>query len=72
MSDRLNCTTHQSPAMQQMCKELAPFIQSTAPILFWGETGSGMSFYAKALHSASRAGKFVTIPCFSLDETSFN
>ncbi len=70
MADILDSTTYKSAAMQQMCKDLAPFIHSVAPIFFWGETGSGMGFYARVLHDKSRTGKFLTIPCFSLDETT--
>lgn len=68
MTQILDYTAYKSPAMQQMCKELAPFTDSAAPLLFWGETGSGMGFYARALHQASLTGKLITIPCFSLDE----
>jgi DNA-binding NtrC family response regulator len=68
MAGILDSTTYNSAAMQQLCRDLGPFVHSAAPIFFWGETGTGMGFFAKALHNASRTGKFLTIPCFSLDE----
>jgi len=71
MADILDSTTYKSASMQQMCRDLVSFVHSTAPIFFWGETGSGMGFYARAIHNASaRIGKFLTIPCFSLDENT--
>lgn len=69
MSNLLDQVTYNSAAMQHVRKELVPFIDSAASILFWGETGSGMGFYAKAIHQASsRKGNFLKIPGFSLDE----
>ena len=68
MENLLEKMIHHSEAMQQVHREIGPFIESAAPILFWGETGSGMEFYAKAIHEASgRTGKFLTIPGFALD-----
>jgi DNA-binding NtrC family response regulator len=65
----LDKVVYQSAVMQQIRKELAPVIESVTPILFWGEPGSGMGFYAKAVHEASaRPGKFLKISGFSLDE----
>ena len=58
-----------SETMQAVHKEIIPYIESAATMLFWGETGSGMGFLARAIHEASgRPGKFLTIPGFSLDE----
>jgi len=58
-----------SEAMQAVHKDIVPYIESAATVLFWGETGSGMGFLARAIHAASgRPGKFLTIPAFSLDE----
>ena len=69
MDNLLDKVIYNSEAMQQVRKELIPFIDSAVSILFWGETGSGMGFYAKAIHEASqRKGKFLIIPGFSLDE----
>ena len=63
-----NMVSH-SDAMQAVCKELGPLIQSATSLLLCGETGSGMGFIAKMLHEASeRAGKFLLIPGFALDE----
>lgn len=69
MADLLNKIVYNSAAIQDVRKELVPCIDSAASILFWGETGSGMGFYAKAIHEASlRKGNFLKIPGFSLDE----
>ncbi len=58
-----------SETMQAVYKDIVPYIESAATVLFWGETGSGMGFLAKAIHEASgRPGKFLTIPGFSLDD----
>lgn len=69
MTNLLDKVIYKSEAMQQMHKEMGPFIDSSASILFWGETGSGMGFYARAIHEASgRTGQFLRIPSFSLDD----
>jgi len=71
MENLLEKMIYKSEAMQQVHSEVGPFIESAAPILLWGETGSGMGFYAKAIHEASgRTGKFLTIPGFALDADS--
>jgi DNA-binding NtrC family response regulator len=69
MASLLDRVGSNSEAMQQVRKQIEPFIDSTAPILFWGETKSGMGFYARTIHKISqRTGKFLLIPGFSLDE----
>lgn len=71
MANLLEKVIYQSEGMQQLEQELAAFIDAPAPLLFWGEAGSGMGFYARAIHEASgRTGKFVKISGFSLDEDS--
>lgn len=71
MANLLEQVVYQSKAMQQVRAEVGPYIESATPILFWGETGSGMGFYAKAIHEVSgRTGKFIQIPGFSLDKDS--
>lgn len=70
MANLLEQNAYSSSAIQQMHKELAPFINSAAPLFFWGETGTGMGYYARLIHEASRNGKLLTIPCFSLDDDS--
>lgn len=57
-----------STVMQQVCKKLDPLVHSAVPLIFWGATGSGAAFYARAIHEASREGKFLKIPCISLGE----
>ena len=69
MGNLLEQIVYHSEAMQQVRRELGPYIESATPILFWGETGSGMGFYAKAIHETSaREGEFIQIPGFSLDK----
>ena len=69
MGKLLDQVIYHSEGMQQVRKEIGPYIESAASLLFWGETGSGMGFLAQAIHEASgRSGKFVQIPSFSLDE----
>lgn len=66
LSDRvITC----SPIMQDIRHTIEPVVDSASPLLFWGETKSGMSYYARAIHEASpRSGKFLVIPAFSIDE----
>ena len=70
MANLLEKVIYHSESMQQVQRELKSFIDSTAPLLFWGETGSGMGFYARAIHeeASARTGKFLRISGFSLDE----
>jgi len=69
MATLLDRVIFNSEAMQQVQKDLEPFIDSAAPLLFCGETKSGMGFYAQALHEISqRTGKFLVISAFALDE----
>jgi len=67
----LDKVVYNSAVMRQVRKELHPFIESesASPVFFWGETGCGMGFYAKAIHEASqRSGKFLKILGGLLDE----
>lgn len=69
MTNLVDKVTYDSAAMKQVYKDLLPFVQSASPIFFWGETGSGMGFYARAVHEASRKeGNLLRKPCFELDE----
>lgn len=69
MDNLMEKIRYQSESMQHIRKELAPVIESATPILFWGEAGSGMGFYAAAIHEGSgRAGKFLRLPGFSIDD----
>jgi DNA-binding NtrC family response regulator len=69
MADLLDKVIYNSEVMQHLRKDLGPFIDSATSILFWGETKSGMGFFARAIHEHSqRSGKFLVIPGFSLDE----
>ena len=58
-----------SEAMQKVQHEVGPFVDAGTPLLFWGETKSGMGYYARSIHEACpRTGKFVVIPGFSIDD----
>ncbi len=71
MATLLEQVIYKSACMQQLRNEMGPFIESPVSILFWGETGSGMGFLAKAIHEASgRTGTFLKIPGFSLEADS--
>jgi DNA-binding NtrC family response regulator len=60
----------QSPAMLKFKGELKTVAPTMSPLLFWGEPGSGMTFYAKAVHATTQTGKFIPISCFSLEPAS--
>ncbi len=69
MEKILNNVMFESEAMQQILREIGPYIESAASILLYGETGSGMGFLAQAIHHASgRPGKFLAIPGFALEK----
>ena len=70
MGELLQKVVYKSDAMQQLRKETAPFIRTGAPILFWGEEGSGMGNYVRAIHEDSRQGKLLRKPCFEIHDES--
>jgi len=70
MASRLDKVIYKSGVMQQVRKEVEPCVKTASPILFWGESGSGMGFYAGAIHEVSRDGKLLREPCFNLDENT--
>ncbi len=58
-----------SAVMQNIQHDVESLVDSASPLLFWGETKSGMGYYARAIHEASaRTGKFLVIPAFSIDD----
>ena len=63
----LEQVTYNSSAMQDVRKEVDPLVHSAVPILFWGETGSGAAFYARAINAESREGAFLRFSLMSLD-----
>ena len=54
-----------SPAMARLRAQIAKVAQSHAPVLIWGESGSGKELAAQAVHagSARAGGPFVPINC---------
>ena len=69
MEKILNNVMFKSEAMQQIFREIGPYIESAASMLLYGESGSGMGFLAQAIHHASgRPGKFLVIPGFALEK----
>ena len=60
--------TSQSPAMQKTLEVAFKAAESEATVLLLGESGTGKSVLARAMHQRSprRAGAFVTVSCPSL------
>jgi DNA-binding NtrC family response regulator len=57
--------TGNSPAITRLRTQIARVAQADAPVLIWGESGSGKELAAQAVHAQSprRAGPFVPINC---------
>ncbi|MEY3124863.1 MAG: hypothetical protein RLZZ573_1383, partial [Pseudomonadota bacterium] len=55
----------QSPAIQQLRRQIVKVAQANAPILIWGESGSGKELTAHAVHNHSprSGGPFVAVNC---------
>lgn len=62
-----------SPAFQRMLEELHRAARVEAPVLVWGETGTGKELAAAYLHEESprRKGPFLTLDCTSIAEDLF-
>jgi len=56
-----------SPAIRRLKNELRAVAPTMLPLLFWGEPGTGLTFYAQAVHATTQAGKFIPLFCFSLE-----
>jgi DNA-binding NtrC family response regulator len=57
--------TGNSPAIARLRAQILKVAQSDAPVLIWGESGSGKELAAQAVHASSprAAGPFVPINC---------
>ncbi len=57
--------TGHSAAIARLRRQIAKVAAASAPVLIWGESGSGKELAAKAVHahSARRGGPFVPINC---------
>ncbi|NRR29693.1 sigma-54-dependent Fis family transcriptional regulator [Oxalobacteraceae bacterium] len=57
--------TGQSSAIARLRRQIAKVASASAPVLIWGESGSGKELVAKAVHAQSvrGAGPFVPINC---------
>lgn len=55
----------QSAALQHLRKQIRKVAQASAPVLIWGESGSGKELTARAIHNCSpRAnGAFIAVNC---------
>ncbi|MES2347513.1 MAG: sigma-54 dependent transcriptional regulator [Pseudomonadota bacterium] len=60
-----NSMTGQSTAITRLRRQIVKVAAASAPVLIWGESGSGKELVAQALHAHSprRAGPFVPINC---------
>lgn len=55
----------QSAAMQHLRKQIIKVAQANAPVLIWGESGSGKELTARAIHNYSprAGGPFIAVNC---------
>jgi DNA-binding NtrC family response regulator len=63
--DRDKGLVGQSPVMQNLRRQIGKIAQTDAPVLIWGESGSGKELAACAIHNNSRraGGPFVAVNC---------
>jgi len=63
--------TGQSTAIDALRRQIGKVAVASAPVLIWGESGSGKELVAKAVHaqSARRDGPFVPINCGAIAAT---
>ena len=55
----------QSEAIQQLRRQITKVAQANAPVLIWGESGSGKELTAQAIHNHSKRahGPFIAVNC---------
>ncbi|NDP39230.1 MAG: sigma-54-dependent Fis family transcriptional regulator [Rhodoferax sp.] len=55
----------QSAAMQHLRKQIVKVAQTSAPVLIWGESGSGKELTARAIHNCSprASAPFIAVNC---------
>ncbi|MBN1442542.1 MAG: sigma 54-interacting transcriptional regulator, partial [Planctomycetes bacterium] len=68
---RLDNLVASSPAMTELVRQLGKVARTDVCILMTGETGTGKSLIAHAIHAASHRGQrpFVTVDCGALPES---
>ena len=61
----------QSAALQHLRKQILKVAQANAPVLIWGESGSGKELTAHAIHNSSARtnGPFVAVNCGAIPAT---
>jgi transcriptional regulator with GAF, ATPase, and Fis domain len=73
-SDRFGPMLGRSEVMRELFVRMAKYVESDAPILLTGETGTGKSLAARAIHDLSPRAKapFVVVDCAGLSESSLD
>jgi len=64
--DQTDLIVGQSPRMKQVSRLVEKLGKCRWPVLLLGETGTGKEVVARAIHSATTGGPFVTIDCSAL------
>ena len=67
-SDRFGELIGQSAAMQSVLQKIEKFRDVDANVLITGESGTGKSLAARALHTDAKRGHFVSVNCAATEE----